>query len=213
MKKVFLQNIGLKITAVIFAILLWLYAVSLGQSEISIDAPVEFKNIPRGLEIVDHGTKAISLSMRGRENLIKNIKPADIRVFIDLSKAKKGENIYYINRGDIKLSRAIAVTSINPSTIKVRTEETITKTIKVRPVIVGSPSNGYYVKSVKAEPLSVVIEGIKSEVRKINSIKTEQFDITGLNETITQELKIDITGRDVRTNINQVKIKVIIEKE
>ena len=94
MKKIFLENLGLKIAAVLLSIVLWLFVTSRGQSEISIDVPLEFKNIPSGLEMVNHSTKTISLSIKGQERLIKNIKPSDIMVSVDLSKARKGEGIY-----------------------------------------------------------------------------------------------------------------------
>lgn len=209
MRKLFLENLGLKIAAVLLSVALWIFVTSRGQSAISIDVPLEFKNIPAGHEMVNHGVKVISLNIKGQERLIKNIKPSDIRVYIDLSKAKMGESIH-ITRDDIKLPRTITVTNISPSSIKVITEETITKTVKVRPVIIGYPEMGYYVKSVDVVPQTVVIEGIGSEVRKVNSIKTEPLDITGFNETFTQNLKLDLTGKNIRARINDVKVKVVI---
>lgn len=122
-KKLFLEDLGLKIAAVLLSVVLWIFVTSRGQSEITIDIPPEFKNIPAGLEVVNHSVKVISLNIKGQERLIKDIKPSDIRVYIDLSKAKKGEGIYYINKDDIRLPRAITVTNITPSYVKVITEE------------------------------------------------------------------------------------------
>ncbi len=210
MRKFFLENLGLKTAAVLLSVVLWLFVTSRGQSEISIDAPVEFKNIPTGLEVVNHGVKVISLNIKGQERLIKNVKPSDIRVYIDLSKSKKGESIYYLTRDDIKLPHAITVMNISPSSIKVITKETITKTVKVRPVIIGDPEKGYYVKSIEAVPQTVVIEGIRSEVGKVNNIRTEPLDITGVNETLTQDLKLELTGKNIRARMNDIKVKVVI---
>jgi YbbR domain-containing protein len=210
MKKFFFGNLGLKIAAVLLSVVLWFFATSRGQSEITIDVPIEFINISTGIEMVNHNIKVISLTIKGQERLIKNIKPADIRVYVDLSKAKKGEAVYYINREDIKLPPSISVTNISPSSVKITTEETILKTVKVRPFIIGDPAKGFYVKSVELEPQTVIIEGVKSEVRKLNNIRTEPLDITGLNETFTQEVKLDLTGKNIKTKTNDIKIRVII---
>ncbi len=207
----FFENLGLKIVAVLLSLVLWVFVTSRGQSEMAIDIPLEFKNIPEGIEMVNHSVKVISVNIKGQERFIKNIKPSEIGVYIDLSKAKKGENIYYINKDNIKLPRAITVTNITPSYVKVITEETITKTVKIRPVIVGTPEKGFYVKSVDVTPETMVIEGVVSEVRKVNSIKTEPIDITGLSETFTQDLKLDIAGMNIRTEKNDIKVKVVIE--
>jgi len=210
MRKLFLENLGLKLAAVLLAVALWFFATSRGQSEISIDVPLVFRNIPSGLEMIDNNIKTISLNIKGQERLIKNIKLSDIGVYIDLSKAKKGKSIYYVTRDNIKLLHGITVLNINPSSVKVIIEDTITKTVKVRPVIIGEPEKGYYVKSVEVAPEIVVIEGVSSEVRRFNTIKTEALDITGSNETFTQELKLDLAGKNIRTKINASEVKVVI---
>ena len=210
MKKIFLENLGLKIAAVLLAVALWFFATSRGQSERSIDVPLVFRNIPSGIEMVNNNIKTISLNIKGQERLIKNIKLSDIVIYIDLSKAKKGKSIYYITRDNIKLPHSLTVLNINPSSVKVIIEDTITKTVKVRPVIIGEPEKGYYVKSVEVAPEIVVIEGVSSEVRRFNTIKTEALDITGSNETFTQELKLDLTGKNIRAKINDIKVKVVI---
>lgn len=210
MRKYFIENLGLKIAAVLLSLALWFFATSRGQSEISIDVPLVFRNIPSGLEMIDNNIKTISLNIKGQERPIKNIKLSDIGVYIDLSKAKKGKSIYYVTRDNIKLPHGITVLNINPSSVKVIIEDTIIKTVKVRPVIIGEPEKGYYVKSVEVAPQIVVIEGIRSQVRKFNTIKTESFDITGSNETFTQELKLDLTGKNIRTKINVIEVKVVI---
>ncbi len=211
MKKIILENLGLKLTAVFLSIVLWIFVTSRGQSEISFDVPIEFKDIPPGLEIVNHSVKVISLNMRGQERLLKNTKPADISVSLDLSKAKKGESTYYVHREDIRLPHAIIVTNINPSNVKVTTEETVKKTVKVIPLVTGEPEKGFSVKSVAVIPRTVEIDGIRPEIARINALKTEPLDVTGMNETFTQDLKLDLTGRIVRTKTATVTVQVVIE--
>lgn len=213
MRKLFFENLGLKIAAVLLSIILWMFATSRGQSEISIDVPIQFKNIPSGFELTNHDIKTISMNIRGQERLIKNVRPADISVYVDLSNAKNGESIYYIDRDDIKLPPAVTITNISPPSIKVSIEETITKTVKVKPVIFGTPETGYYVKSIATRPQTLVIEGIRSEIGRVNKIKTESLDITGINETLTQNLKLDLKGMSIRTKTNDVEVKVVIGAE
>ncbi|MEW6214806.1 MAG: CdaR family protein [Nitrospirota bacterium] len=210
MRKLFLENLALKIAAVLLSIVLWIFVTSRGQSEISVDVPLDFKNIPTGLEMVNSSAKMVSLNIKGQERLIKNIKPSDVRVYIDLSKAKKGEGIYYINKDNIKLPHAATIKNITPSNVKVITEETVTKTVKVSPVIVGTLEKGFYVKSINVVPETIVIEGIMSEIRKVNTVKTEPMDITGFNEAFTQDLKLDLTGINIRARSNVVNVKVVI---
>jgi hypothetical protein len=41
-------------------------------------------------------------------------------------------------------------------------------------------------------------------------VKTEPIDISAFNESFSQDLKIDLTGRNVRSKINDVIVKVVI---
>lgn len=212
MKKLIFNNLGLKIASVLLAIVLWIFVTSRGQSEISIEVPLEFKNIPQGLELTSYSVRTVSLNIRGQERLLKNIKPSDIRPYVDLSRARKGESIHYINKEDIKVPPSITITNVNPTSIKVFAEETISKRVKVIPVITGEPARGYYIKSVEVIPQYITINGIKSEVLKIGTVKTEPYDITGMSDPFTQELKIDLTGRNIKPEPREVTLKVIISE-
>jgi YbbR domain-containing protein len=210
MKKLLFKNFGLKIASIILAIILWFVASSRGQSEIFIDVPLEFMNIPSELEMINSTDKTISLNIKGPEKYIKNIKPSDIRALVNLSKAKKGESIYYVTKDNIQLPSSITLINISPSSVTVTTEETVTKTVRVIPIITGVPERGYKLQTTAVVPKNIKIEGIQSEIGKIRNIKTESVDITGVKETFAQESKLDLRGKNIRTKPDSVTVTVII---
>ncbi len=210
MKNLITHNLGLKVSALLISVLLWFFVTSRGQSEMSIEIPVEFRNIPVGLGIVNSSHKTASVHIRGQERLMKNIKSTGIRVAVDLSKAKKGEGTFYVNKDDIKLPYTMSVTSVSPSSLKVRMDETVEKVMQVTPVLAGNPEKGFEVRSVTAEPSSVTVKGLKTEMRKITELRTEPFDVTGLNESASQDLYIDTLGANISLDKDSVKVKVTI---
>jgi YbbR domain-containing protein len=210
MKKLLFENLGLKISAVLISVLLWLFVTSRGQSEMSLEIPVEFKDVPVGLGIASTSAKMVNVTIKGQERIMKNIRPIDLRVFVDLDKAKKGEGSFHISQDDVKRPYAMSVMKIEPSTVKVKLDETVTKQVTVNPVITGTPGKGFYIKAVEAEPKSVVIQGLNTEVRKIGEIRTETMDITGIEETTTQELNIDAAGANIKPEREKVSVTVVI---
>jgi YbbR domain-containing protein len=210
MKTLLFKNFGLKIASIILAVILWIVASSRGQSEIFVDIPLEFMNMPSGLEMIDSTDKTISVNIKGPEKFIKNIKPTEIRAAIDLSKAKKGESTYYLTSDNFHLPRSITLLNISPSSVTITTEETVTKTVPVIPVITGKPERGYNLQASAVVPKNIEIEGIQSEIMKIRNIKTESLDITGVKETFAQELKLDLRGKNIRAKPNSVTMTVII---
>jgi YbbR domain-containing protein len=94
MKKLFTENLGLKISAVLLSVFLWFFVTSRGQSEITLDIPLEFKNIPADIGLVNTSVKTVSVTVRGHERPMKNLKASDVKVYVDLGKARKGEDIF-----------------------------------------------------------------------------------------------------------------------
>lgn len=212
MRKLLFENFGLKITAILLSVLLWLFASSRGLSEIALDVPLELKDIPPGIELINHSIKVVGVNIKGQEGIIRTIRPSDIRAFVDLSKARKGESIYSINKNNIKLPPGVTVTNITPSSVRVSLEESVTKTVQVRPVIIGTPGSGFYVKSLSIFPENVVIEGARSKVATVDTIKTEPLDITGIKETVTRDMEVETTGTNIRTKTKDVTVKIVIAR-
>jgi len=212
MKKLLSENFGLKLTAVLLSILLWLFASSRGLSEIALDVPLEFKDIPPGFELMNHSVKVVGINIKGQERIIRTIRPSDIRAFVDLSKARKGESVYTIDKNNITLPPGVTVTNINPAYVKIFTEESLTKTVDIKPIVVGAPQSNFYVKAVRIFPERVVIEGARSKVNAIDTIKTEPLDITGIKETIARDLELDTAGMNIRTKTKDVTVKVVIAR-
>jgi len=212
MKKLLTENIGLKISAVLISVFLWFFVTSRGQSEIAFDIPLEFKNIPADVGIVNASVKTVSVTVRGHERPMKNLKVSDVRVYVDLSKAKKGIDVFYINKDDIKLPYALSVMNISPSTVKVKLDETFSRTLPVNPVLTGEPGKGYFVSSIKVEPKSVVVKGLKSDVLRLHMLKTEPLYIADSTSTTSQEVNIDTGGVNVTPDAEIVKVTINISR-
>lgn len=213
MKELILDNLGLKISAILIAIFLWLFVTSQGQSEIFFEIPIEFKNIPVGLGIASDGKKTVQVTIRGQELMIKNIQPSDVRVYVDLDNAKAGKDTYYIAKDDVKLPYAAKVMNVQPSSLQIRLDETISKIVTIKPTISGLPEKGFAVNAIHVEPATISVEGLRSEIMKIRELRTEPMDITGLQETISQSLNIDTRGANIKPEFNKVKVTAIIVKQ
>jgi YbbR domain-containing protein len=211
-KQIIFDNLGLKVSAVLIAVFLWFFVTSQGQSEISLEVPLEFKDIPAELGIAGSTAKAVTLTMRGQERFMKSLNASDLRVFLDLGKAKPGEIVYPVNKEDVKLPFAMTVTNVTPPSVRVKLEEITFKTISVQPQLLGSPEQGA-VLSIVVEPRTAVIRGLKSELKKINMIRTEPLDISHISGTITEELDLDTSGTNIKADILKVKVKITVAEK
>ncbi len=209
MKSIFTENLGLKVSALLIAVFLWFFVTSQGQSEISLEVPVELKNIPSELGVQSISSKTVTLTVRGQERFMKNLSASDIRVFLDLGRAAQGESLYPVNKDDVRLPFAMTVMTVSPASLKIRLEEIMSKTVRVQAQLLGAPEGGV-ISTVLIEPKVVLIKGLKSDIRKVNSLKTEPFDVTGINRTVTEELDLDISGLNIKAEATRVKVKILL---
>lgn len=210
LQRAFTENIPLKAAALIIAVILWLFVTSKGLTEASFDVPVDFVNIPQGLDIVRYDVKSVNIVIKGYERFIKNIKQGDIRINVDVSRAKKGETQLQIREEDIRLPNTVSVVRIDPSSVRVILEEKVTKKVPVKPVITGRPDKGYLVSSVKTIPEEIKIEGVTSELKRINFLNTEPVDISGLRDNLAQEVSLDLAGKKIKPEKDKIEIIIRI---
>ncbi|HSW63041.1 MAG TPA: CdaR family protein [Dissulfurispiraceae bacterium] len=206
------KNIGLKILSVALAITLWFYVSNRGESETSVEAQIDFKNIPAGMEILRQSMRKATVNVQGYEQEIYRLRSTDVRVVVDLGSAKKGETMQSLVRENVVLPRSLKVLRIEPATIKVSLDETATRTLQVKPHITGTPERPFELKSATAKPSAVKIEGPRSEIEKISVLRTDPIDITGLDEDFTQNAKLNLGGRGLRSDVADVSVSLTIRK-
>ena len=213
MKKSFiLDNLGFKILAVVLSVSIWFFVTYRGQSEMAMDVPIGFKNVPKGLELLRANVKMVSLTLRGHERLLKVLRPVDIGVVVDLSSAKRGEGLYYFDADSIVAPRTVEVLRVEPSSVKVTLDESMSKMVPVKASLLGLPEKGYRIASIEVRPSSVGVAGPRAELARVAFLRTEAVDITGLDENITQNVRLNTNGRNIRTRIPEVTLSITIKK-
>ncbi|MCX8026487.1 MAG: CdaR family protein [Thermodesulfovibrionales bacterium] len=206
------EDFGFKALAFILAVMLWFFVTYKGQSEMVIDAPIEFKNTPKGYILMKQSINKVDIHISGHERLLKAMRPIHARVVVDLSNAKKGENEIYFSRDDIVIPRTVKVLRMDPTFMRFTLDEISVKTVPVRVPVIGIPEKGYKVRAIEVIPSSIEIEGAKSEINGITLIKTETVDITGLDRDLQQTVKIHTGGKNIKTKTNELVVKISIVK-
>lgn len=210
-KDFFTTNIWLKLTSLVLAILLWFFVILSGRSDVTIDIPVNFINLPPKLEIVDF-PQTVSISIEGQERMFKDLNKSNINAIIDLSDAKTGKSFFTITRDNIELPKMLTIRNIDPETVSLKIEDQLSKKVDVIPDIVGTPEKGFAIVEVISSPDSFIIEGPKSLIRKIRRVKTEPIDINGINADLTYKANLMLTNSNIRKNINKVEVNISVKK-
>src|SRR4051812_42165464 len=87
------HNWFLKLLAFGFAMTLWVAVASETSSEIGIEVPLEYHNVPTQLEITGDAANTVEVRLRGAANVVKDITPKQVVTTVDLTNTAPGEKI------------------------------------------------------------------------------------------------------------------------
>lgn len=211
MKNFLTKNIWLKIASLILATALWLFVILSGRTEVTMDVPVVYSGLKPYLDLMD-SPKKVSVIIEGQRSLLKNIRRSEIKAVIDLSGAKSGRSFYTLTNEDFTLPKTLLLTDIDPETISVTIESELKKSIPVKPAIIGRPAKGFAIFDIKVVPDNIVIEGPKSLIIKIYSVRTEPIDINGLNTDLQYKANLDLDNSTIRKQVNKVEVNITVKK-
>lgn len=210
-RRLILHNWFEKLFSILLAVLLWGAVASETSSEIGMEVPLEYRNIPNEMEITGDTTNIVEVRLRGSSNLIREISPGDVSTTLDLSKSETGEQIIPLTPQNVDAPFGIEVVRVNPSSVRLHMERTTSKLVTVIPKIVGLPGEGYEVRQVLLSPSTIEIQGPEGHVNALQSVSTEPIDISGKVADAQIAVDLDVVDPLVRLKeVTAVQVRVEI---
>jgi len=194
--------------------MLWLAVSHEESSEIGLEVPLEYRNIPADLEISGDTTNMVQVRLRGSSNVIRDVTAKNVSTTIDLSKMRMGEKIVALSPQNVQVPFGAEVIRVNPSTVRFSLERTVVKSVPIVPVVLGQPAEGYEVHEVRLNPGTVQVEGPESRLNTMMSIATVPVRIDGKQSTIEQTADLDVPDPQIRLQRpSPVSIRVEIRRK
>lgn len=194
MKDKLKNNLGLKVIAVVFAILLWWVVVN-------VDDPIDTKqynvnvsvinaevvtNAGKSFQILDN-TNSVAVTVKGRRKVLGAIKASHIVATADLREMQDSSVPIRIKIAGYEGQYEVA--TAYPQNIQVSVENTMKKTFPITAVSTGSPRDGYVVGDMAVSPQSVDISGPESMVKKISKV-VAKIDVSEISQDTTIETEL-----------------------
>lgn len=207
-------NLGLKLVSFAFALGIWIF-VNKGQktAERAVEVPVELRNIPSDVMVVNPGPGRVEIRLAGTPALLSAMDRDRLKVVLDLDRARPGISTFRLGPDFFDPPRGVRIRRISPSVIDLRLEAIIERSLPVRVRFGGKLSFGYKVGSVKVTPATIKIRGPATEVEGMISVDTQPFDLQDLKEELTRELRFAGPGKLLSISHDRVKVSVSLEEE
>lgn len=194
-----LQNLPSLLTALIFAIAVWVFAVT--QTD-----PTQTRAYPRPLDIeviglaseltiVNDIPQQVSLTLRAPASILNRLENDSnlIDVTLDLSGLESGVH-NLTPQVNINLS-PVEVVSLNPSSIFVNLDAIITRSLPIQVITLGNPAIGFEASVPELSEENVTIAGPQSLVDSVEEVVGE-INIADATEDITRTVNLEALNAD-----------------
>jgi YbbR domain-containing protein len=208
------KNKTIKIISLILAIILWVFVKSKSGGEVGLVVPLEFYRVPTNLIVTNVTDEAINVRIIGSVIQLQRLPTREMRARIDLSRARPGTNSFDILPDNFNISKALDITQISPSSVKVELDHVIEKMVHVKPVVQGKPASGYRVSKTTVDPPYINLQGARSQLIGLKEVVTEAVDISDLKETVEVEVPLRIADLRLKKAVKRTaKVTIVVEEE
>jgi diadenylate cyclase len=115
-----LGNWRLKLSALGIASLIWVLVFMTGSSVRTFTVPIEFENVPAGLEIAEPANAIIAVQLRAATRLFSTLDESQLVARVDLSGMKEGLHNLAVQADNLSLPPGILLEQALPPSVRVR---------------------------------------------------------------------------------------------
>ncbi|MFN2445371.1 MAG: YbbR-like domain-containing protein [Vicinamibacterales bacterium] len=197
------RNLWLKLISIVIAAMLWLVVAGDRIVERIVRVPLEFQNLPSGLEIVTDIPDAIDVRLRGPSDTLAGITPVDAWTVLDLKTARRGRRLYNLTASQVNVPYGVEVVQINPGALSLEFENTAVRVVPVKPTLEGQPADGFEVTRMTVSPPAVEVVGPESALDRLEEASTEPISVTGSTRSIRESVTVGVFDPWVRLSSPQ----------
>jgi YbbR domain-containing protein len=204
LRKLFLEEWGLKLLAMAITIVLWLAVTGQNKPMTMRVSGVQLNFLrPEGLEISNEPPSTVDVILTGSRDKLDRIGPRDLIANVDLSDQKPGERVVKLTLDRVKmdLQEDVKIQGFHPATIPIRLEPLVEVPVDVEVKFEGKLPEGLEVTSVTVNPAKIRLRGPADRINALHKAITETVWLDGKRE--------DFNLSNVEINILDPKIEVL----
>lgn len=213
LRKLFLEDWGLKLLALAITVFLWLAVTGQNQPVTLRVSGVQLNFLrPDGLEISNEPPSRVEVFLRGSPDKLDRIGPRDLVATVDLSDQKAGERVVRLSLDRVKmdLREDVKIQGFHPATIPIRLEPIIEMPVDVEVKFEGKLPDGYEVVSISVNPTKVRLRGPADRINALHKAMTETVWLDGKKESFNLS-QVEINIPDPKIDILDPAVDIHVE--
>ncbi len=214
LKDLLTRNWALKLLSFLCAVVLWLTLVPEEKiyGERTLSVPLETRNIPAAMELVEKSVSTVDITVRATNRLLGQLTAADIETVLDLKKATVAQEDYALEPSLVVVPPNVNAVRVFPNKVHLKLEKANEVEMEITPSIVGRIKDGFAVVKIESLPATIKLRGPESKFHPKDKVRTSSVDITGLAESAQFEADLIPPRPDLRilNGPSKVKVRVVL---
>ena len=209
-RKLFVEDWGLKLIALVITLALWFGVTGLSTPTTKrFTIPLNL-NISSSAQIVNSPLQEVEVEVSGDKRKVEQINRTDLAASLDLTDIASGERVILLSPESVAvaLPQGVKLVEVAPSRIAVNLEAVEEKELEVKSVTVGEPASGYEVYSTAVLPPGVRVRGPASIVRILEYVQTDKIDLTGKKDEFTAK-QVPVVAPDPKAAVLNTFVDVV----
>jgi diadenylate cyclase len=166
--------------AVVFIGAVWFSFTRGFETMTSLEVPIEYMNRDSQMEISETSVDQVRVSLGGSGALVKSVRPGQVQVRLDLSRAVVGLNTLTITPEDVDLPPGVALKEVKPHTVEVTLDTPVRKEIPVQVDWMGKLPENLVLTEVALFPDKVTVVAGRLIMDTLSTIYTEKVYLDGI---------------------------------
>lgn len=207
MSKKKMSNIGIKVSAVIIAIILWSFVMD----DVDPEREREIKNVPvtfinvsslerQGLVIMEPQEVTVDVKLVGRKSDLDGFDQENILAQVDLSGYSEGQVRVGLNVGITGQASSVRVASYQPREVLFTLDTMVTREYPVSIVTVGELDEGYLLDTIDTSAYNISLTGPRTWMNEVHRVLVH-VDLEGRTSSTTTNFAVTVVddeGNEVR---------------
>jgi uncharacterized protein (TIGR00159 family) len=178
------------------------------------EIPVEYMNRAPRMQILDASTNTVRLDLSGSGALIRSVRPEQVKVRLDLSKAVVGLNAFNITQENITLPPGVVLKNVRPQAVEVTLDVLVKRALPIQVDWVGKLPKHLRLVEAKLTPETIQVAGESRTLENVSTIYTEKVSVDRIDKSGTMTVKVALSPASLKTateSEDRVTVDYVVE--
>jgi uncharacterized protein (TIGR00159 family) len=164
----------------------------------TLEIPIEYMNRAPKMQILDASVNEVRLDLSGSGALIRSVRPEQVKVRLDLSKALVGRNAFNISQENITLPPGVILKNVRPQVVEVTLDVLVKQEFPIQVDWVGKLPGNLRLVEAKITPERIQVVGESRLLDNVSTIYTEKVSVDRIDKSGTVTAKVALSPASLK---------------